>query len=208
MPQRPRRLETSKATCAAPLCEVPSLCRGRRPHHAGKEHAGTWETSCRLRSLWRSRVGVGSAAERSHFGRQEESDGCVVPMKPRTRPTASAAEGVEGRRPVVGKAAATQAPDPEPDKACHRSGEPAGRGCKGHPGPEPRSRLTRDKSPVRQSRTPGSVGEVPGNWHLYPTTIDRLVKLIEHEMEMRIVARHTMVKIGALLNLLPQYKND
>ena len=50
------------------------------------------------------RVGVGSSAERSHPGRQEESDGCVVPMKPRTRPTTSAAEGVEGRRPVVGKA--------------------------------------------------------------------------------------------------------
>ena len=32
-----------------------------------------------------------------------------------------------------------------------------------------RSRLTFDKSPVRASRTPGSVGEVPGNWHLYPT---------------------------------------
>ena len=29
--------------------------------------------------------------------------------------------------------------------------------------------MTRDKSPVRESRTPGSVGEVPGNRHLYPT---------------------------------------
>jgi hypothetical protein len=29
--------------------------------------------------------------------------------------------------------------------------------------------LTCDKSPVRESRTPGSVGEVPGNRHLYPT---------------------------------------
>src|SRR5215212_4940121 len=45
-----------------------------------------------------------------------------------------------------------------------------GPGCKGRSGPEPRSRLTRDKSPVRESRTPGSVGEVPGNRHLYPTT--------------------------------------
>jgi hypothetical protein len=25
------------------LCEVLSLCRGRRPHHARKDHAGTWE---------------------------------------------------------------------------------------------------------------------------------------------------------------------
>jgi hypothetical protein len=63
-----------------------------------------------------------------------------------------------------GRQAATHAPDPEPDKACHRSGEPAGRGCKGHPGPEPRSRLTCDKSPVRENRTPGSVRGLSGNW--------------------------------------------
>jgi len=25
--------------------EVPSLCRGRRPHHARREHVGTWEIS-------------------------------------------------------------------------------------------------------------------------------------------------------------------
>jgi len=25
--------------------EVPSLCRGRRPHHAQREHVGTWEIS-------------------------------------------------------------------------------------------------------------------------------------------------------------------
>ena len=31
------------------------------------------------------------------------------------------------------------------------------------------TRSTSDKSPVRESRTPGSVGEVPGNRHLYPT---------------------------------------
>ena len=42
-------------------------------------------------------------------------------------------------------------------------------GCGGYSGPEPRSRLTCDRSPVRESRTPGSVGEVPGNRHLYPT---------------------------------------
>src|ERR1700724_3201858 len=31
--RRPRRSEPSKATCAASLCEMPSLRRGRRPHH-------------------------------------------------------------------------------------------------------------------------------------------------------------------------------
>ena len=33
----------------------------------------------------------------------------------------------------------------------------------------PRSRLTFDESPLRESCTVGSVGEVPGNWYLYPT---------------------------------------
>jgi hypothetical protein len=34
----------------------------------------------------------------------------------------------------------------------------------------PRSRLTFDESPLRESCKVGSVGEVLGNWHLYPTT--------------------------------------
>jgi hypothetical protein len=40
----------------------------------------------------------------------------------------------------------------------------------GLPSSYPRSRLTFDESPLRESCTVGSVGEVPGNWHLYPTT--------------------------------------
>ena len=40
----------------------------------------------------------------------------------------------------------------------------------GRPSPECRYRLTSGKSPVRENCTPGSVGEVLGNWHLYPTT--------------------------------------
>jgi hypothetical protein len=36
--------------------------------------------------------------------------------------------------------------------------------------PNPRLRLTFDESPLRESCTVGSVGEVPGNWHLYPTS--------------------------------------
>ncbi len=39
-------------------------------------------------------------------------------------------------------------------------------------------------------------------------TIDVLVQLIEHEMEKRIVARHALVKLDALLLLLPQLKNE
>jgi hypothetical protein len=70
-----------------------------------------------------------------------------------------------------GRQAATHVPDSAPDKACHRSGEPAGRECKGRSGLESRSRLTCDRSPVRESRTPGSVGEVPGDRHPYPTQL-------------------------------------
>ena len=44
-------------------------------------------------------------------GRYEESDGCIVPMKPRTTPAdGSGAESVEGRRPVEGRARANACP--------------------------------------------------------------------------------------------------
>ena len=39
-------------------------------------------------------------------------------------------------------------------------------------------------------------------------TICDLARLIEHEMEKRMVARHGLVKLDALLNLLAQLKND
>ena len=46
----------------------------------------------------------GKARSRSRTGRSEESDGCIVPMKPRTTPVdGSGAESVEGRRPVEGR---------------------------------------------------------------------------------------------------------
>src|ERR1019366_8065238 len=32
--------------CAVPLREVPSLYRGRRPHHARRDRVGTWEILC------------------------------------------------------------------------------------------------------------------------------------------------------------------
>jgi hypothetical protein len=39
-------------------------------------------------------------------------------------------------------------------------------------------------------------------------TIGELIKLIEHEMEKRIVARHGLVKLDALLNLMARLKNE
>ena len=35
----------SKATCAAPLGEVLTPCRGLRPHHVQRDRTGTWEIS-------------------------------------------------------------------------------------------------------------------------------------------------------------------
>jgi hypothetical protein len=49
----------------------------------------------------------GKVRSRSRIGRYEESDGCRVPMKPRTTPAdRRVAESVEGRRPVEGRARA------------------------------------------------------------------------------------------------------
>jgi len=44
MSQGPR-VFISKATCAAPFCEVLTPCRGPRPHHVQKERIGSWEIS-------------------------------------------------------------------------------------------------------------------------------------------------------------------
>ena len=106
---------------------------------------------------------------RSCWGRREESDGCIVPMKPRTKPTTNRRrrEWREGGRSKE-RRAATHAPDSEPGR---RVTEAASLRLEVHglPSSCPRSRLTFDESPLRESCTVGSVGEVPGNWHLYPT---------------------------------------
>ena len=53
----------------------------------------------------------GKSRRRSRRGRGEESDGCVVPAKPRTKPiSTSVAEMVEGRRPAEGKANSNACP--------------------------------------------------------------------------------------------------
>jgi hypothetical protein len=53
----------------------------------------------------------GKARSRSRTGRSEESDGCIVPMKPRTTSADGLmAESVEGRRPVEGRVKANACP--------------------------------------------------------------------------------------------------
>jgi hypothetical protein len=99
----------------------------------------------------------GKSRRRSRRGRGEESDGRIVPVKPRTRPTTNRRRRWwrEGDRSKE-RRAVTHAPDTAPDPACHRSREPTDRRCMGRPSPELRSRSTFDRSPVRESCTPGS----------------------------------------------------
>src|SRR5215813_863830 len=44
--QGPRVFIRSKATCAAPLCEVLTPCRGLRPHHLQKDAIGMVRVAC------------------------------------------------------------------------------------------------------------------------------------------------------------------
>jgi len=106
----------------------------------------------------------GKSRRRSRRGRGEESDGCIVPVKPRTKPTSDRwrrwwREGGRSKE----RRAATHVPDTAPDLMCHRSCEPTDRRCMGRPSPELRSRSTFDRSPVRESRTPGSARGGRGN---------------------------------------------
>src|SRR5262245_47221152 len=87
----------------------------------------------------------------------EESDGCIVPVKPRTMP--SDVGGGDGGGKAAGRGEGElrpHAPDTAPEPACHRSGEPTDRSCMGTPYPEGRSRLTRDRSRMRETRTSGT----------------------------------------------------
>ena len=63
------------------------------------------------RSAVAAPVRVGKARSRSRIGRYEESDGRIVPMKPRTTSADGLmAESVEGRRPVEGRVKANACP--------------------------------------------------------------------------------------------------
>jgi hypothetical protein len=67
MKPRERRLYSwSNATCAMPLCEALSSCRGLRPHHAHKDRVGSWDISrLAVRRCVRGTVRIGKARSRS-----------------------------------------------------------------------------------------------------------------------------------------------
>src|SRR3954470_2994756 len=111
LPWRPRRCEPPQATCTGPSCEGPSLHRGLRPVRAVKDRVGTWETSQPPAAALAVPGRFGKARSRSRIGKLEESDGCRVPMKPRTTSADRLmTESVEGRRPVEGRARANACP--------------------------------------------------------------------------------------------------
>jgi hypothetical protein len=88
--------------------------------------AGWWRWSFPDRPATAARGGCCLlVTERSRPGRHEESDRCIVPMKPRTVPSDTSARRRrwrEGGRSKEGRAA-THAPDTAPDMACHWGGE-------------------------------------------------------------------------------------
>ena len=98
----------------------------------------------------------------------EKSDRCVVPMKPANKAERSAAEWVEGRHLVEGSTGLeTPAPDPGPGWRVTTTGAVSLRNCMGRQNPERCSGITRDRSPVRESRTPGSVRGARSNARPY-----------------------------------------
>ncbi len=89
-------------------------------------------------------------------GRYEESDGCIVPMKPRTTPADRlVAESVEGRRPVEGRARANACSGPRAGIGMSPTASAHGPELE----PKPRMRLTFDRSPVRD--TEGAAKQKP-----------------------------------------------
>src|SRR5262249_18457867 len=93
MLRRPRRSEPSKAIRAASLCEMPSLRRGRRPHHVRK---GTRRNLRDLMSGHRlqSRAGPHREGEepKPMMHGHEKSDSAIVAMNKAGRPAAEAVE--------------------------------------------------------------------------------------------------------------------
>src|SRR5216683_181373 len=61
----PRVFIRSKATCAAPPCEVLTPCRGLRPHHLQKDRIGSWEISGLTGTVVPLPARIGKARSRS-----------------------------------------------------------------------------------------------------------------------------------------------
>jgi len=96
--RRPRCSEPSKAICAASLCEMPSLRRGRRPHHARKERVG-FIGAAPSSGVRRAMRKVASLAMRRHRGFAQRSHSArQLASSSGTRSTGSLTKRLQERR--------------------------------------------------------------------------------------------------------------
>ena len=86
----------------------------------------------------------------------EKSDRRVVPRKSSNNAARTAAEGMEGRRLVKGRPVGNARSGRRTGPACHLRRRGPVAQLHGSPKPERRNGITQDRSPVRESRTPGS----------------------------------------------------
>jgi len=154
-----------RGTDALPWSETSSRPKGTRRNLGGL----IWPVS-----LWRRRASTGTLGAR-RWGTGEESDALhstdEALEQSRDGPGMQGVGGGGGRggkgARSKGRQAAMHAPDTAPGSACYRRGEPTDRGETDHHCLAPRSRPTFDRSPVRASRTPGSVRGAVSNHRPY-----------------------------------------
>lgn len=161
----------SKATCAGPICEVLSLRRGLGPHHARREHVGTWETSLRPQPSLTVQGRDGKPRRRSRQGRCEESDGVVVPVKRPNKAGMTSGGGRGGKDPAR-KEREWTATDSGLSAGLRLTSAALAHGPAYWHRPVSRPRCTSGRSPVRESRTPGSARGAGSNSRPYRNSHD------------------------------------
>ncbi len=166
-PQRPRPLTLPKATCAAPVLRgAVALPWSKTPSRTKGAHRN-------LRDLAWPAVAAAipgrdrKSRRRSCRGTREESDGLVVPMKRPKKPVITGGGGGGGKGPGR-REGRWQGMPRTPCRtrrvigaACLRTG------TTWLPSLEHRSRSTFGRSPVRESRTPGSARGAVSNHRSY-----------------------------------------
>ena len=162
----------SKATCAGPTCEDPSLRRGLGPHHARRERVGTWETSLRPQPSLTVQGRGGKPRRRSRQGRSEESDGVVVPVK-RSNKAGMTSRGRRGGKDPARKERKWTVTDSGLSAGPRLTSAALAHGPARWHRMVSRPRCTSERSPVRESRTPGSARGAGSNSRPYRNSRDR-----------------------------------
>ena len=178
----------SKATCAGPLCKVLSLRRGLGPHHARREHVGTWETSRRPQPSSTVQGRDGKPRRRSRQGRCEESDGVVVPVKRPNKAGMTSGGGRGGKDPARKEREWTVTDSGLSAGPCLTSTALAHGPAHWHRMVS-RSRCTFERSPVRESRTPGSARGAGSNSRPYRNSRDRYLSRVPTPFHWRKATR-------------------